>query len=90
MGIFYGYIGLPEDKITNFGRIQVATNPKSKVDFNTVLCASTEIWARVDQLVVLGMAIPPLMTGILIMGPYKPLLLGWWPNTLLYGNNGSF
>ena len=47
MWIFYGYIGLPDDKITaNFGRIQVATNPKSKVDFSTVLCASTdETWA---------------------------------------------
>ena len=26
-----------------------------------------------SKLVVLGMVIPPLMTGILIMGPYKPL-----------------
>ena len=23
------------------------------------------------------------------MGPYKPLLLGWWLYPLLYGNNGS-
>ena len=23
------------------------------------------------------------------MGPYKPLLLGWWVYPLLYGNNGS-
>ena len=30
-------------------------------------------WSKVA---ILGMAIPPLMTGILIMGPYKPLLLG--------------
>ena len=30
--------------------------------------------ARVDQLLVLGMGdLPPLMTGILIMGSYKPL-----------------
>ena len=29
---------------------------------------------RVDQLLVLGMGnLQPLMTGILIMGPYKPL-----------------
>ena len=35
---------------------------------------STSKWARVDQLLVLGMGIiQPLMTGILIMGPYKPL-----------------
>ena len=34
----------------------------------------TCIWARVDQLVVLGMGdLPPLIVGILIMGPYKPL-----------------
>ena len=33
--------------------------------------------------------IQPLMMGILIMGPYKPLLLGWWVYPLLYGNNGS-
>ena len=47
-------------------------------------------WARVDQLVVLGMGdLPPLMTGILIMGPYKPLLLGWFSHPLLYRNNGS-
>ncbi len=32
--------------------------------------------------------IPPLM-GILIMGPYKSLLVGWWVYPLLYGNNGS-
>ena len=31
------------------------------------------------------MTIPPLRTGILIMGPYKPLL-GWWVYPLLYGN----
>ena len=30
-----------------------------------------------------------LLIGILIMGPYKPLLLGWWVYPLLYGNNGS-
>ncbi len=24
------------------------------------------------------------------MGPYKPLLLGWWVYPLLYGNNGSW
>ncbi len=33
--------------------------------------------ARVDQLPMLGMGdLSPLMTGALIMGPYKPLLLG--------------
>ena len=32
------------------------------------------ICARVDQLLILGMGdLQPLMTGILIMGPYKPL-----------------
>ena len=26
--------------------------------------------------------IPPLM-GILVMGPYKPLVLGWWPSPII-------
>ena len=42
-----------------------------------------------SKLVVLGMAIPPLMTGILIMGPYKPLRNWVDDHPLLYGNNGS-
>ena len=29
---------------------------------------------------------PTFNNGILIMGPYKPLLLGWWVYPLLYGN----
>ncbi len=32
--------------------------------------------------------LPPLI-GILIMGIYKLLLLGWWVYPLSYGNNGS-
>ncbi len=32
---------------------------------------------------------PTFNDVILIMGPYKPLLLGWWVYPLLYGNNGS-
>ena len=32
---------------------------------------------------------PTFNDGILIMGPYKPLLLGWWVYPQLYGNNGS-
>ena len=43
------------------------------------------LWSKVA---ILGMVIPPSI-GILIMGPYKPLLLGWWVYPLLYGNNGS-
>ena len=36
----------------------------------------------------LGMGdLQPLMTGILIMGIFSPLLLGWWVYPLLYGNN---
>ena len=30
-------------------------------------------WNIYLHVAILGMAIPPLMTGILIMGPYKPL-----------------
>ncbi len=38
----------------------------------------------------LGDGRPPTFNdGILIMGPYKPLVLGWWVYPLLYGNNGS-
>ena len=38
----------------------------------------------------LGMGnLPPLMTGILIMGPYKPLRTWVDDHPLLYGNNGS-
>ena len=46
---------------------------------------------RVDQLLVLGMVdLPPLMTGILIMGPYKPLR-NWveFPIRYYMENNGS-
>ena len=32
---------------------------------------------------------PTLMTGILIMGPYKPLRTWVDDHPLLYGNNGS-
>ncbi len=48
------------------------------------------IWARVDQLLVLGMGkIQPLMTGILISwGPINPYC--WWVYPLLYGNNGRW
>ena len=40
-----------------------------------------------SKLLVLGMVIQPLMTGILIMGPYKPLRT-WvdFSHPLLYGN----
>ena len=31
-----------------------------------------------------------LLIGILIMGIFSPLLLGWWVYPLLYGNNGSW
>ncbi len=44
--------------------------------------------AMVKSRVFLGMVIPPLM-GILIIGPYKPRILGWVSHPLLYGNNGS-
>ena len=45
---------------------------------------------RVDQLLVLGMGdLQPLIGNPYFMGPYKPLLLGWWVYPLLYGNNGS-
>ena len=41
------------------------------------------------KLPILGMVIPPFI-GILIMGPYKPLLLGWWPFPMeIMDNNGS-
>ena len=45
-------------------------------------------WSRLS-LLVLGMGDLPPLIGILIMGPYKPLLLGWWVYLLLYGNNRS-
>ena len=46
--------------------------------------------AMVKSHVFLGMGnIPPLMTGILIMGPYKPLRNWVDDHPLLYGNNGS-
>ena len=43
-----------------------------------------------SKLLVLGMVIQPLMTGILIMGIFSPLLLGWVSHPLLYGNIGSW
>ena len=60
--------------------------------FSRKFATSDSRCARVDQqLPMLGMgsSLQPSMTGILIMGPYKPLLLGWWVYPLLYGNNGS-
>ena len=43
-----------------------------------------------SKLLVLGMVIPPLMTGILIMGPYKPLRNSvGFSHPLLCGNIGS-
>ena len=42
-------------------------------------------WSKVA---ILGMVIPPLI-GILIMGPYTPLLLDWVSHPLLYANNGT-
>ena len=41
-------------------------------------------------LLILGMGdLQPLMTGILIMGPYKPLRNKVDDHPILYGNNGS-
>ena len=37
-------------------------------------------WSKVT---ILGMVVPPLI-GILIMGLYKPLLLGWWPSPTIW------
>ncbi len=48
----------------------------------TVIQLAYVPWSKVA---ILGMVIPPLI-GILIMGPYKPLLLGWVSHPLLYGN----
>ena len=49
-------------------------------------------WSRLSRFIG-DKLIPPLIgiLGILIMGPYKPLItdLGWWVYPLLYGNNGS-
>ena len=64
-------------------------------------CTWNEVWTLINffqldpiapgsKLLVLGMVIQPLMTGILISWVYKPLLLGWWVYPLLYGNNGSW
>ena len=52
-----------------FQRIQekITESTSSRLDFTC---------AMVDQLLVLGMVVFPPLIGILIMGPYKPLLLG--------------
>ena len=44
-----------------------------------------------SKVAILGMVIQPLMTGILIMGPYKPLLLGWFfPSPIIWKCHGSW
>ena len=45
-------------------------------------------WSEVAFFLGMG-DLPPLMTGILIMGPYKPLRTWVDDHPLLYGNNGS-
>ncbi len=56
----------------------------------TYLSTAKASWARVDQLLVLGMFIQPLMTGILISWVYNKPLRDWVDFPIPYGNVMGF
>ncbi len=55
--------------------------------FRVFVTNNSVVWGPRWIFVICAMVIPPLI-GILIMGIYKPLLLGWWPSPIIW-NNGS-
>ena len=74
---------------TIFIQIGQVLQKKQKYSGNWLGDLQKTIWAMVKSRVFLGMGNLPPLIGFLLMGPYKPLLLGWWVYPLLYGNNGS-
>ena len=77
------HLGVPDgDGLKHMWRKGSVWKPSSWAAFR-VGYPSDKWYVPWSKVAILGVVIPPLI-GILIMGPYKPLLLGWWPSPIIW------